>query len=281
MKAGGVRRAGVPAFALFVALAAPGRSAAQEDFRSTDLDRPLRVEDAYPIKFGEWEVEVGLRAGAGEEDRAKGVVELKTGPWWNTQIGVELHGGWERLGEDEDDDEDAGGLESAGAHLLVNFNRETWSWPAFSARMDVESPGAGDLGRDEWAVSLKAVGTRSFDRLRLHANAGYTAAATVDGGDFWRAGLAFDYPIGLFSRSILGDVYAEFPTREEEDARVWSTLGTRWQLTNRTVLDLGLGGRIDQWVDGQGDVELVIGISRVFGIPALADVPAYPNPRLD
>lgn len=266
--------------AFCVALAvAPRTAAAQEDFRSADLDRPLRVEDAYPIKRGEWEVEAGVRAGAGEEDRAEGVLELKAGLFWNAQLGVELHGGWERI-ETADDEEGVTGLESAGAHALLNFNRETRSWPAFSARVDVETPGAGDLGREEWAVSVKGIATRSFDRLRLHANAGYTAADQADGGDFWRAGLAFDYPIGLFSRAAMVDVYAEIPTADG-DARVWTTLGTRWQLTNQTVLDLGVGGRVDRWVDGEGDVELVVGISRVFGVAALMDVPPYPEPPLD
>lgn len=266
--------------ALCAALALAPRSAtAQEDFRSADLDRPLRVEDAFPIKRGEWEIETGIRAGAGEEDRAEGVLELKTGLFWNTQAGVELHGGWERI-ETADDDEDVTGLENAGVHALVNFNRETRSWPAFSTRVDVETPGAGDLGREEWAVSVKGLATRSFDRLRLHANAGYSVADEADGGDFWRGGLAFDYPIGLFSRAVMGDAYAEIPTGDG-DTRVWTTLGTRWQLTNQVVLDLGVGGRVDQWVGGEGDVELVIGISRVFGIASLVDVPPYPDPRID
>lgn len=258
---------------------APPSATAQEDFRSADLDRPLRVEDAYPIKRREWEIEAGIRAGAGEEDRAEGLLELKTGLFWNTQVGVELHGGWVR-DEAPDGEEDAAGLESAGAHALVNVNRETRSWPAFSARLDVETPGAGDIGREEWAVALKGIATRSFDRLRLHANAGYAVADEADGGDFWSGGLAFDYPIGLFSRTVMADAYAEIPTGDG-DARVWTTVGTRWQLTNQTVLDLGLGGRVDRWMDGEGDVELVIGISRVFGIAAFVDVPPYPGPKLD
>ncbi|MDX1660933.1 MAG: hypothetical protein R3326_04000 [Gemmatimonadota bacterium] len=258
---------------------APRAASAQEAFRSADLDRPLRVEDANPIERGEWELESGLRAGFGEDDRVEAVVELKTGPFWNTQVGVELHGGWEResLGDEE---EDHGGLESAGIHALIGFNRETWSWPAFSARVDVETPGAGGLGRDAWAASVKGIATRSFDRLRLHANGGYTVAEAADGGDFWRAGLALDYPIGLFSRTVMADVYAEIPTGEE-DARVWTTIGTRWQWTNTTVLDFGVGGRVDRWVDGKADVEIVVGIGRALGWTGLLEVPPYPDPKLD
>lgn len=249
---------------------------AQEDFRAADLDRPLMVEDAYPIKFREWEVETGFRAGMSEvENEIEGLIELKTGVVRNLQAGVELHGGTV-----SDDADDPSGLESATVHILYNANRETWSRPALSARVEVETPGAGDLGREAWGLTVKGLATRSFHRLRIHANAGYTAADRDDGGDFWRAGLAFDYPLGLFSRAVLGDVYAEIPTGSEA-ARVWTTVGSRWQLTNLTVLDFGAGTRVDRLVDGEADVQLVVGVSRVFGVPGLIDVPAYPSPRID
>lgn len=251
----------------------PGPAAAQEDFRAAD--RPLRVEDAFPAKHREWELEAGLLGGWGEEDEIEGVVELKVGAFPNGQAGVELHGG--RASSDGDD---AAGLESAALHLLYNLNRETWRAPAFAARLEAGTPGAGDLGREAWAWTATAIATRSFDRLRAHANVGRTWADADDGGDFWRAGIALDYPIGLFGRSLLGDVYAEIPA-DDGDARVWTTVGSRWQLTNDVVLDLGVGTRLDRWADGESSVELVVGISRVFGIPALVDVPSYPDPRID
>lgn len=254
---------------LFVA-AAPAR--AQEEFRAADLDRPLRVEDAFPVDHREWEFEAGLRSVFGATDEVTGILELKTGLFLNGQVGIELHGG--RISGDE------AGLESAALHLLQSFRRETWRGPALSARLDVETPGSGELGREGWALTARGLATRSFGRLRTHLNLGYTAADEADQDDFWRAGLAFDYPIGLFSRSVLGDLYAEIPS-DGEDTRVWTTVGSRWQLTNRTVLDLGVGVRLDEWADGDSNVELVVGMSRGFGVPALVDVPPYPDPRLD
>ncbi len=44
-----------PLFATAVVVLLSGRAAtAQEDFRSLDAGRPLKVTDAYPKKFLEW-----------------------------------------------------------------------------------------------------------------------------------------------------------------------------------------------------------------------------------
>lgn len=254
----------------------PFPAGAQEDFRAADLDRPILVEDAFPVKFREWELELGLRGALREAGSgAEGIAELKTGLFLNGQAGVEVELALEQSG-----DETVAGMESAGAHLLYNFNRETWSSPAFAARVDVRTPGAGDVGREEWAVRLKGIATRSFDRLRLHLNGGYEVAGAADGGDVWLAGVAFDYPIGLFSRAVLGDVFVELPV-DAGPTRVWLEAGSRWQLTNLSVLDFGLATRLDEWERGEANVRLVLGFSRVFGIPGLVRVPPYPDPRIE
>lgn len=249
---------------------------AQEDFRNLDLSRPLLTEDAYPVKLREWEVELGSRGRLSDGGSgAEAVLELKTGPFLNTQAGLELEG----VVEDGTDGV-ASGLESAGVHLLYNVNRETWSWPAFAVRVDARSPGAGEAGHEDWSARLKGIATRSFGRMRVHANAGYDVASRVDGDDAWVAGLAFDYPIGLFSRTVMGDVFMEVPV-DRGRTRVWLEAGTRWQLTNVSVLDLGLATRLDEWETGRANVEVVVGLSRVFGIPGLVEVPPYPDPRID
>lgn len=272
-------RSMLPALVLAAATAliAPS-AAAQEDFRNADLDRPLRTEDAYPVKLGEWEVEVGGRGrlvegGAGSG--ATAVAELKTGLFLNTQVGLEVEGAAEKGASGSES-----GLEGLGAHLLYNVNRETWSWPAFAVRADAETPGVGDSGREDWGVALKGIATRSYGRLRLHANGGYHVSTPEDGGDAWTAGLAFDYPVGLFSRLVMGDLFLEVPV-DTGRTRVWLEIGSRWQLTNLSVLDLGLATRLDEWERGRANLELVAGLSRVFGIPGLVSVPPYPNPRID
>ncbi len=136
------------------------------------------------------------------------------------------------------------------------------------------------MGRSNVGVRLRAILTRSFGRFRLHANGAYDWVSVADGGDFWSGGLAFDYPIGLFSKAILGDVYAEVPAGGG-NAGVWAEIGTRFLLTNSTVLDLGLTSRVDQWSDGIANVGVVVGVSHVFGVAGLIKVPPYPNPRIN
>jgi hypothetical protein len=259
-------------------------AAAQEDFRAAELDRPTRVEDAYPIKFREWEFQSGLRGFLAEGDRGLlGLLELKTGLFRNGQMGVEIEGGFERpsrhSGSHSGSDETGGGIEAASAHLLYGLARETVSLPAIAVRLDASTPGAGTIGHGEWQFGLAGIATRSLGRLRLHGNGGYRIAGEADGGDYWRFGLGADYPMGLFSRAILADVYVEAPVSAGR-ARVWAEIGTRLQVSNWSVFDLGLATRLDEWEEGNANVEIVAGVSRAFGIPGLTRVPPYPNPTI-
>lgn len=251
--------------------------AGQKDFRSADLDRPVRVEDASAIEMREWEFEIGSRASfaEGPARELEALLELKTGILPNTQLGVELEGVLESVGGGVGT---STGLEAVSGHVLFGLARETPSLPALAVRLDASSPGAGALGNEGVQVGLKGMLTRSFGRSRVHANGGYVVADDADGGDYWRLGLGTDYPIGLFSRAILADVYAEMPTTDGVDARVWIDLGARFQITNLSVVDVGLATRIDEWQDDRANVEITIGFSRVFGFQP--DVPPYPDPSI-
>lgn len=249
----------------------------QEDFRAADLDRPTRVEDAFPIKYREWEFEFGSRGELAEGGRGVHTIfEVKTGLFRNAQFGLEVEGGA------SSGDVGAGtdrGIESAGAHLLVGVARESLSTPAVALRLDAKTPGSGSLGKAGWQAGAKGILTRSVGRARVHANGGYQVASVADGGDFWRVGVGGDYPLGLFSRSVLADVYAEVPTSGGQ-SRVWVDVGTRLQVSNWSVLDLGVATRLDLWSDGVANVELVVGLSRVFGIAGLVQVDPYPDPPI-
>ena len=266
-------------FFLVVAVLAASRqhAGAQEDFRSLDAGRPLHVTDAYPKKYLEWELQVGLQGDWTEAGRnaLEGLVELETGLFRNFEIGA----GVEVATEDE-----AGvtrtGVEAVELDALYNFNQESWAWPAVAVQFGAEIPVGGDLSRNDWAWGADLILTRSFaNRLRLHANTGYVVASRMDDDDYWRGGLAFDIPIGFGSRILLGDLYSEIPV-DSGRTRVWAELGTRIQVSNVSVFDLGLATRLDEWEVGAANVRLVIGLSRVFGIGAWVDVPEYPNPRI-
>ena len=58
----------------------------------------------------------------------------------------------------------------------------------------------------------------------------------------------------------------------------WVEVGTRVQVSNWSVLDLGLSTRLDKWEAGNANLEIVIGFSRAFGIQGNVD--PYPNPSI-
>ncbi len=252
---------------------------AQEDFRAADLDRPILVEDAFPAKLHEWELEFGLRGGFAEGgDGIDAIGELKTGLFLNGQVGLEVQGS---VRDDETGlDRTIRGVETVRAHVLYNLNRETWSRPALAIRADLGTPGAGGVGQENWRVGFKGIASRSFGLVRLHANAGYVVGSAADGGDFWQLGLAVDYPVGLFSKAILADIYAEIPV-DAGRSRVWAELGTRWQISNGNVLDFGLATRLDEWEAGRANLEVTFGVSSIFGFSGLVNVPSYREPKLN
>jgi len=262
--------------ALMAALGShPAAGRAQEDFRAADLDRPIKVEDATAIEYRAWEFEIGTRGAVREgSQHLETVIELKVGLLRNAQFGVELEPVVERVGTGGGTE---AGLESASAHLFYALRRETVSGPALALRIGASTPGTGVVGHQDAQIGFKGVVSRSLGRVRLHGNGGYVVASAPDGGDYWLTGIGADYPIGLFSRAVLADVYAEIPTSGAR-ARIWAEMGMRLQMSNVSVLDIGLATRLDAWDAGKPNVEIVIGIARVFGLGV--DVPDYPNPSL-
>jgi hypothetical protein len=269
----------LPLFAATLLAVLSGREAiAQEDFRSLDAGRPLKVTDAYPKKYLEWEVQAGLQGGWTEGGRRsfEGVFELETGPFRNIEIGAGL-----QVATEDDGASTSTGLEGLEVEALYNLRHEGWAWPAFAIQAGAEAPTGGrSFSRADWAWRVDLILTRSFsNRLRIHANSGYVLASEVDGGDLWRGGVAFDIPTGFSSRLIMGDVYTEIPV-DSGPTRAWAELGTRVQITNLSVIDMGLATRLDEWNRGAANVRLIVGFSRMFGIGGLVKVPEYPNPRI-
>ncbi len=273
-----VRTRGLPLFAVATLAVFWGREAtAQEDFRSLDQGRPLKVTDAYPKKYLEWEFQFGLQGGWAEEgaNALGGSFVLETGLFRNFEIGAGL-----QVARENDGASTTSGLESLQIQGLYNFKHEGWTWPALAIQAGAEAPTGSDLSPEDWGWGVDLLLTRSFaNLLRIHVNAGYALATDVDGGDYWRGGVALDIPMGFSSRLIMGDVYAEIPVGTGP-TRTWAELGTRIQVSNLTVIDVGLSTRLDEWNDGTANIQLVVGVSRVFGIGGLVRVPEYPDPRI-
>ncbi len=251
---------------------------AQEDFRSLDVGRPLRTTDAYSKKLFEWEIQVGARGELGEGRRYGSMpLALEAGLLPNLEAGIELEAAFAKA----DGAESSWGVEEVGIHALYNVNQESWSWPALGLQIGVDAPlGGGSVSREHWGASGRLVATRSFaSRSRIHANGGYTVRKEADGGGFWVGGVAFDLPLGLSSRLLMADVYAEIPV-EGGPTRTWAELGARFQVSNWTVLDVGIATRLDEWADDRANVEVTVGLSRVFGIRTLTPTAPYPEPPI-
>jgi hypothetical protein len=262
--------------ALMIAVSARTASA-QEDFRSLDAGRPLKITDAYPKKYLEWEFQFGLQGGWTEASRKslEGLLELETGLFRNFEIGAGLS-----VATADDGTSTTTGLAELELEALYNFKHEGWAWPGLAVQAGAVAPTGSDASREDWAWGVDLLFTRSFsNRLRIHGNGGYVVASELDSGDYWRGGVAFDVPVGFSSRLIMGDVYTEIPV-DTGVTRIWAELGGRLQLSNRTVLDVGLATRLDEWNRGAANVTLVAGFSRMFGIGGLMHVPDYPDPRI-
>lgn len=211
------------------------------DHKNLDENRPLRVEDAYPIATGEIAIEVGGGLTLQRHGESRGVfpIEILYGALPNLQLGV----GTTLLTDPSEIDEvKSGDLKLSG---LYNFNQETLTLPALGFKLALNLPtGVASSGVD---VELKALVTKSFDRLSFHFNAAYEFLNGTRGNE--RNGryqfiLGASYPIGApkYTRTtLIGDLFIEQASQRGKPDTFGAEIGFRHQLTPRVVLDAGIG----------------------------------------
>jgi hypothetical protein len=218
----------------------PALSALDHD--NLDPNRPIQMEDAYAIPKGEIGVESGVRWNDRKEGRT-GVTfqpQLIYGAFRNTQIEIQ--------GNLFTDPHSLVGADKSGdLHLgvLYNFNTETLMLPAFAMRVEADLPtGVRSKGVD---AQVTGIMTRSFGRLRVHLNAGYTALGAPQGQErsgTYRVIAAASYPIGYpyrFRETLIVDVYSRQSDLVGQTNHTGVEVGLRHQLSSRIVLDGGLG----------------------------------------
>ena len=211
------------------------------DHKNLDENRPLRLEDAYPIATGEIAIEVGGGVAIQRDGESRGVfpIEILYGALPNFQLGV----GTTLLTDPHELDEvKSGDLKLSG---LYNFNQETLTLPALGFKLTVNLPtGVDSSGID---VELKGIVTKSFDRLSFHLNAAYaflngTRPDERDGR--YQFVLGASYPVGAprYTRTTLvGDLFVQQATERGRPDIFGAEIGFRHQLTSRIVLDAGIG----------------------------------------
>lgn len=238
---------------LMAALAAlamvPGTAVAQTDYYNTDAGRPIRVEDAYPVEFRAFELQVApLRL-----ERARGTYtwgvepEVAFGilPRTHVEIGFPL------ALIDAPARRTTVGLAGLELSALHNLNVET-SIPAFALVADLLLP-VGGLGPKDAYPSIKGVATKTFTWMRFHANGQYTFGSAPAPGaagtgaahlSRWMAGLAADKPLPLRSLLLTAEVVAEQPIEDMESVEWSAATGARYQWSPRWAVDGGVGFRL-------------------------------------
>lgn len=228
----------VAGFCALGVVAVPARAI---DHSNLDENRPLDIEDAYPIDEGE----LALEGGLGYRDRRRRdeqgflPIELLYGAWANTHVtfGTTFFTDPRTV----DGERKSGDLRLG---VLHNFNQETLWMPAFGAKIEANVPtGVGSRGVD-WEI--KGIVTRTVGSVGLHLNAGISL---LDGnppanrdetykivlGGSWAPGAPHD------TRTLLlANVFTEQDDRRGVDNVFGAGFGARYQLNPRVVLDAGI-----------------------------------------
>jgi hypothetical protein len=217
-------------------------SALALDHDNLDPNRPIQMEDAYAIPQGE----IGLESGVRVNDRRRSPTQfvfqpqIIYGAFRNTQIEIQS----DLLTEPRTV---RGANKSGDLHLgvLYNFNTETLTLPALALRLEADFPtGVRSKGVD---TQFTGIFTRSFGRLRVHVNAGYTVLGNPQERErdgTYRFVAACSYPIGYphrFRETLIMDIFTRQSDLLHQRNPTGIEIGLRHQLSSRLVLDAGMG----------------------------------------
>jgi hypothetical protein len=212
------------------------------DHNNLDEGRPLQMEDAYPIAYGELSAETGARASHNRhgDDRVAFPIELLYGAYWNLHLG--LSSTLVTSPQTIDDPEKSGDLRLFG---LYNLNQETLRVPALAVKLTLDFPsGIRSRGVD---TELKGIFTRTVGHGRVHLNAGYQFignARDAERDGRYEVLLGAQYPWGYprsFTTTVLADVFTRQATRFNETNNSGVGIGMRRQIASSIILDAGIG----------------------------------------
>lgn len=239
---------------------------AQTDYRNLDDDRPVLVEDAYPVERYAFELLAPYRLERGRNGSTLHafVPELAFGILRNAQLGFKVPLVAERTAGAT-----SWGVSGLRVFGLYNFNTESRMLPALSLRSDGYFP-VGSAGGDVTRGEIKLIATRSWGHSRVHVNGAYGfgtdgVSAAVESASRWWYGVAVDRT--LFRQSTL--LVAEVTVRRPSDGvptEVAASIGLRRQWTPTTVVDLGIRRRLS---DTGPEIGFTFGLSHAFAVAGL------------
>jgi hypothetical protein len=212
------------------------------DHDNLDRSRPLQIEDAYPIAKGEIGIEGGglYRDSKHEASEWTPRLQILYGLLYNTQI--EIGGSFVKDHHPIGPSERFWNLSVGG---LYNFNTETMTLPAMAVKLELEFPTGDDLGKMD--ATLAGLLTHTWGRWRTHLNVEYTLMGSAQTGErngVYRVTGGLSYPLGYpmrFRETFIVDVFTHPSERSGEDPIAGIEMGLRHQLSQRVVLDGGIG----------------------------------------
>jgi len=216
--------------------------AAALDHDNLDPNRPIAIEDAFPVPHGE----IGVEGGVLFNDRKQGgsrwifQPQILIGAFANTQVELSSNITTDPttvVGDDKSGDLSLG--------VLYELNTETVNVPAFAVRAGVGFPtGVNSKGID---TELTGIMTRSFGRWWTHVNIGYTFLGAPQGNErsgVYRVVAAVSYPLGYptsFRDTIIANVFTRQSSLVGQTNPTGIGVGLRHQVSSRIVFDMGLG----------------------------------------
>lgn len=250
---------------LLATLATAPVSAADHSNLETGL--PLVIEDAYPTKANNLEVQGILRYERTRHDpeganRLALVARFEAGIARNTQLTIEVP---YRLGNATETRQG-----NFAASVLYNFNNEGTAAPALAAVAGFDQPFGRERGGIEselGVIATKSLGFlgRDYVPRRLHVNALWFHnydRRTNERKDRYRFGAGYSQPVAN-DWVLLGDVYRE-TDRERGKAQNFAEFGTRYQMDPLTVLSAGLGAGFGP---DSPKVRVIVGFQRSLTFP--------------
>src|SRR5215475_1100550 len=212
------------------------------DHNNLDEGRPLRLEDAYPIAYGELSAETGAQflLNRHKPDRFAFPIEVLYGAYWNLHVSIGSLLSTQPRSIDES--EKSGDLRT---FALYNFNQETLHVPALAVKLGLDFP----TGVRSQGVNTKLTGimTRSFGPARAHVNVGYEFVGSADNGERdgrYTVVLGAQYPLGYprhFDTTLLADIFTQQAVHSGETNPSGLEVGLRRQIAPLVVFDAGVG----------------------------------------
>ncbi len=216
------------------------------DHDNLDKNRPVQVEDAYPIAKGEMALEGGfsLEDRRNADNRLDFHVAMLYGVFYNAQLEIGSSVLTDLISSREGD---TSGDLSLG--MLYNFNTETLNLPAMSVKVGLDYV-IRDRSDDQVEMALEGILTRTFGRWRTHLNAEYILVSSnrqQGRGGLYNLIAGVNYPLGYpirFRETLILDIFTRQSEIKEEKNVTGIELGVRHQWTPRFVLDGGIGSEV-------------------------------------